>query len=80
MVVESNEIIGLLNEIFLREGYNLTGVTEKDDLINYGLNSVLAVELVVKLENRFNITIDDEDLSMQNYNTIENIRKLLLKY
>lgn len=80
MQIEDKTLVEILQETLGKEGYDLTGVTGKDDLSSYGLNSVLAVGIVVKLENKFGIVIEDDDLMMENYSTIENIRNLLLKY
>ena len=54
---------------------------EKDaSLEKYGLDSLSAIELVVSLEKIFNINIDDEDLLMENLNTLDNLKKLIEKY
>ena len=41
------------------------------------LDSLQIVELVVKLENEFDIEIDDEDLSMENMRSFDSILKLV---
>lgn len=45
-----------------------------DDIFKLGLvNSLFALELVVFLENSFGIAVENEDLNLQNFNTIDNI-------
>jgi len=51
-----------------------------EDLRSIGLNSLSSIELVVKLEEEFNISISDEDLIIDNVSTINNIEALLKKY
>ncbi len=41
------------------------------------LDSLQIVELVVKLENEFDIEIDDEDLSMENMRSFDSILDLV---
>ncbi|KYD04430.1 hypothetical protein B4102_3276 [Heyndrickxia sporothermodurans] len=47
---------------------------EKDlDLIKNGLDSLGIVQLILSLESEFEIEIDDEDLILENFLTIEKI-------
>lgn len=50
------------------------------DLRNFGLNSITSIELIVKLEDEFNIAITDDDLIIDNVCTIDRIIQLLEKY
>ena len=70
-------IIKTLNEILQRD---CGSVNENDDLVDYGLDSMKAVELVVELENEYDIEVDDEDLLIENLNTISKINTLIKKY
>lgn len=52
----------------------------EDDIFKLGLvNSLFALELVVFLENTFNIAIENEDLNLNNFNTIANMEKFILR-
>ena len=55
----------------LDESINLS-----DDL---GLNSILLVQLVVHLENEFNIAIPEEIITKDNFVTIKNLIDLIIK-
>lgn len=51
----------------------------EDDIFKLGLvNSLFALELVIFLEKTFAITIENEDLDLNNFNTIGNLEKFIL--
>ncbi len=50
------------------------------DLLSLGLDSMTCVEVVVNLEEEFDITIDEEDLLVENMSTIALLQKLVEKY
>lgn len=54
--------------------------TVEDDIFKLGLvNSLFALELVVFLENTFEITIENDDLDLANFSSITNIEKFIKK-
>lgn len=54
-------------------------ITEKSLLLDEGwIDSLSTITLLSELENKFSIEIDTEELSHENFNTIENISKLIL--
>jgi methoxymalonate biosynthesis acyl carrier protein len=53
--------------------------TETDDIFTLGLTSLFALELVVFLENTFDITVENEDLDLKNFNTVNNLEAFILK-
>lgn len=55
-------------------------ITEDTDLLEYGLDSMTCVEVVVNLEEEFGITMDEEDLLVENMSTIGKIKDLVEKY
>ncbi len=55
-------------------------ITEDTDLLEYGLDSMTCVEVVVNLEEEFGITVDEEDLLVENMSTIGKIKDLVEKY
>ena len=55
-------------------------ITEDTDLLEYGLDSMTCVEMVVNLEEEFGITVDEEDLLVENMSTISKIKDLIEKY
>lgn len=52
----------------------------EDDIFKLGLvNSLFALELVVFLENTFKITVENEDLDLNNFSAVANIEKFIQK-
>lgn len=51
-----------------------------DDIFQLGLvNSLFALELVVFLENTFEITVENEDLDLNNFSSVANIEQFILR-
>lgn len=75
--VNIKNILGATQKI---EQSKLESIKGDEDLRSLGLDSITSIELVVKLEEEFNISIEDEDLLLDNVSTINNIEKLLRKY
>lgn len=58
----------------LREDVNFDGITEETDIIEaLNLNSIVAIELVVRIETLFDIEIADEDLSTELFKSLATI-------
>lgn len=55
-------------------------ITEDMDLIELGLNSLNAIEMVVYLEEAFDIEINDEDLMLEYLSSLEKICQLIKRY
>ncbi|MGO4287985.1 acyl carrier protein [Chitinophaga sp. RAB17] len=53
--------------------------SETDDVFTLGLTSLFALELVVFLEKTFDITVENEDLDLQNFNTVNHLEAFILK-
>lgn len=60
------------------------GITEEFDetteLQVLGVNSLQLMEMVVRIEEKWDISIDDDDLVGENFETIGAIMKMLEKY
>lgn len=56
------------------------GIDEDTDLTEYGLDSMTCVEMVVNLEDEFGITVDEEDLLVENMSSISILCELVRKY
>lgn len=48
------------------------------DLMNLGINSLLLIEIIVEIEERFSIEVLDDDLTTENFRTIDSISNLLI--
>jgi len=68
------EVLDLVKKVGENEN-----ITEKSLLLDEGwIDSLSTITLLSELENKFSIEIETEELSHENFNTIENISKLIL--
>lgn len=59
---------------FLSGFFRTDNLQEQDDIFAMGfVNSLFAMQLVLHIEQEFKIAIDDEDLDINNFNSINNI-------
>ncbi len=71
------EIVAAVLELSEDEAKNLGSDT---DLLELGLDSMTCVEVVVNLEEEFGITVEEEDLLVENMSTITRLEELVKKY
>jgi acyl carrier protein len=61
-------------KVTLKGEVDIQNIDEKTDLVNdIGIDSIAGIEILVRIENEFQIEIDDEDLSIElirNFSTI----------
>ena len=70
------KIIAILSEISGEKNFEL-----EDNLIFIlGFDSKKVMQLVVKLENEFDISIDEEDLDIDNFKNVNAIKGMISKY
>jgi len=63
---------------FLSDFFQTAGLREDDDIFALGfVNSLFALQLVMWVEKEFGVEIRDEDLDIDNFNTIEAIANLV---
>lgn len=63
---------------FIRGRYPMAEVGDSDDIFTLGyVNSLFAMELVVFIENRFDIRIPNDELSIDNFRTIKSMTALV---
>ena len=55
-------------------------ITEETSLVELGIDSLMTVELVLGLEDAFNIPFNDSDLEMENLRNVRDIVNLVNKY
>jgi acyl carrier protein len=80
MTVDKQQVLKILSETINVDINKLADVKPEDDLRDWGLDSLKSIDVIVALENEFNIAIEDEDLLIDNFNTIEKIIQLIKKY
>ena len=52
----------------------------REDIRAYGMDSLLKVQLVIKIEEEFNIEFVDEDLDQRNFASVDEICRTINKY
>lgn len=79
-----NKMDAILKEMVLQfletDAQMAENIDENEDLSEYGFNSLRAMELVVNIEDEFGIELEDEDLLIDNLDTIAKLRILMRKY
>lgn len=67
-----------LSDVFESLGLNLSEIPEGDLLSNHGLDSLMTMELVLRIEAAFNIAIPDEMLTTRHLGTTSSIKNMLV--
>lgn len=72
-----NEVVELISELFSDKGFD-TDIIEYIDLIDdAGMDSITFISIVVEIESKFNITVPDEMLVMDNFRNVDGIVTLV---
>jgi len=77
---QQQQVVPLLAQVLKMAPADLDNLQPDDDLREYGLNSLSAVELIVELENHLNIMIDDDNLLLEELSTLRRIENMLAHY
>lgn len=73
----SNFITNYIQEIFVQE-YESVDISPDDDLIELRLiDSLNIIRIVVAIQEEYNITLNIEDLSINNFSTINKMIKFV---
>ena len=80
VVVERDRIIEILYSVLEADEAQVDNIKDEEDLCEFGLNSISSVDLVVTLEEMYDIMYDDDDLLLDNLNTINKIMETTNKY
>ena len=68
-----NKVLGIVAELLKREAK----IAEHDDLLLLGLDSISAIKIIVYIEGEFGFEVNDEDLLIENFNTIYKIKEYI---
>ena len=64
---------------FMGKFFQSSDLKDDDDIFALGLvNSLFAMQLVMFVEKTFNMTVEDDDLNIDNFRTINAITQLVL--
>ena len=78
--VKLEDLVEIVTSVLKTEEMWLDALQEDTDLRNYNLSSITAVELIVAVEERYDIIVPEDDLMIENVNTISKLRQLITKY
>ena len=70
----------IINSIISDLSKNKEGNIEGDLIYTLGFDSKKIMQLIVNIENKFNISINEDDLDIDNFKNVEAIANLLRKY
>lgn len=76
--MKKNEIVEIVSELLQIE--DIDEIYSTKDLREIGMDSILFIQLVIEIENKLNIELDDEDLLIDNFLTIDSIMNMVDKY
>jgi methoxymalonate biosynthesis acyl carrier protein len=65
---------------FIAKFVRIHDLNDNQDIFQSGsVNSLFAMQLVIFLEKKFNIKVENDDLSLENFRTINNIESFVEK-
>lgn len=72
------EAIKVKTRQFLSGFFRASDLGDRDDIFEFGfVNSLFAMRLVTWVEREFGLQVEDEDLDIENFNSIEAIARLV---
>lgn len=71
------EIVELVRTVTEKKGYSVEEILEAENLQDGLLDSLELVQLVIRLEEYFSISISDEYLDLSRFSNIDSITKLV---
>lgn len=74
-----NKIDKIMEIISIVSGKDKSLINVSIPINESGVDSIAFIELVVKIEQEFDVEIDDEDSDITNYNTIGDLLKVVEK-
>ncbi len=74
MLEKIKEIVGTVLEL---DEVQIEKINIDSDLLELGLDSLNAIEVIVNLESEFDIEVEDEDLMIDNLSTIDLLCNLI---
>lgn len=76
--MEQSDIEKIIKEMIIEkvEG-QVEQIDSKTDLENYGINSMIFIQLIVLCEDKFGIEFEEKYLQMNVLNTVEKIAQLI---
>lgn len=80
MEVRRSDVINILSKALDVDINVLSQIGDDEGIGPYGLDSIKGIQAMILLEREFDIELVDEDLLLENVNTINKIKKTFEKY
>ena len=75
-----DELIEILGEVLELDEGCIDAINNNTNLLDLGVDSLKAIEIVVMIEDKYGIMISDDDLIVDNFSTLEKIEKMVSTY
>lgn len=75
-----DELIEILGEVLELDEGCIDEIDNSTNLLDLGVDSLKAIEIVVMIEDKYGIMISDDDLIVDNFSTLEKIEKMVSTY
>ena len=80
MNIDKNDVYAMIASLIDADIDVVKDIKPDEDLMEYGMTSVSCIQLIVKLEEKYEFCFKDEDLLIDKLNTLEKIFTLLAGY
>lgn len=80
MKVCKEDVYQVISDVLNIDTEFIRHMNEAEDLVVFGMDSVSVVQLVVNLEEKYEIEFQDEDMSIERLNTLNKLFSLLERY
>lgn len=77
---EYDRILNILKQNTALDDTVLSSIGAEDDLSRLGFNSLEFINVVIALENAYGFELNDNELIMENFNTLSKISAVIKKY
>ncbi|WP_024831902.1 acyl carrier protein [Ruminiclostridium josui] len=71
------QIIAVIASALNIETEQINSISEDENLNRIGVDSVNFIEIIINLEDKLNIVFDDEELLLDNLNTLNKLEKVV---
>jgi acyl carrier protein len=75
-----NSILDALKTTLELDDQILMSLTDDEHLANHGFNSMTSIQFILNLEKKFKIRVAVDDLVVDKFSTINNIKATLQRY
>ncbi|QNU66694.1 acyl carrier protein [Ruminiclostridium herbifermentans] len=80
MDISKDKIVEIFSKTVGADISEFADLKVTDDLRDWGLDSLKSIDVIVAIEEEYDIAIEDYDLLLDNFNTVEKMIKLIEKY